>query len=287
MAACHRKPRTAPLAGNIVVVDADGASGSAVGAPAGSGNNFALDTASRADYCVEITEAGRYRIDAVTTAADVQSDSFFVQLEGQDPILWHINRAEGFATSFVHVPGDPNPWVVELEPGQYDLTFFQREDSTLLDSFSLVRLAGEPVPCGGLSQEAETGRLGGSIAIQSDAAANGGRAIGVPGTAPNSYSLNDANFAEFCFQVDAGGDYNIVARTVAPDFRSDSFWVSIDGGEPVLWHVTQTTEWASTPVMAAGSPLPRVFTLDAGEHKVTLFARESGTLVDTITLVGT
>lgn len=79
----------------------------------------------------------------------------------------------------------------------------------------------------------------------------------------------------FCATVSTPGRFVIFASTIAPDTKSDSFFVQIDGGEAFPWHIPGSTVWRRTVVRQPASG-PLVLDLEAGDHVFEFFHREDG-----------
>ncbi|MEM7801810.1 MAG: PT domain-containing protein, partial [Chloroflexota bacterium] len=127
------------------------AGGSAVG---GTGvEHGTLFAGDRADYCVTITEAKEYAIQAVVKAPTDGSNSMYWTVDGlpSGGMVWHMSYASsGFTTQYVSEGGSfngGNPAKgIYLEPGTYTLSFYLREPGVELDRFELVDKPDDPQP---------------------------------------------------------------------------------------------------------------------------------------------
>lgn len=118
-----------PLAGN----------GQAVLVPEGAGSLLAPDPAHRVDLCVTVATAGQYRIVAWALGPDDNSDSFFVQVDGQPAVAERWTVAAGPAYAANNAPLRPS-----LAAGEHIVTFLLREDGARLDRIELQFL-GPPL----------------------------------------------------------------------------------------------------------------------------------------------
>jgi len=272
------------------------AGGNAVGA-VGEPNNYTFDPANAAEYCVNIVDGGLYKISALVSALAVDADSFWVSIDDGEPALWHIENTVGFQSREVNAAGVPSamPKLWDLAPGEHTVRFFVREGDTLLDAFELERVgnspSGPPPECGGLAQEAEDGALAGSMVVASSDEASGGFYVVAPAGSGRFYTILPADdYVEFCFTVDAPGDYYLEAITRAPDFRRDSFFVQV-GDQPesaFVWHVNKSGIFKTGTVNDESTPAanrPTTYSLEAGEHTVRFYQREEQTRLDRIELV--
>jgi len=251
-------------------------------------NNYTFDAANVAEYCVT-TEEGLYRIDGLVSAPATNADSFWVSIDGGEPVLWHIPATDGFESRQVSAAGVPSarPKLWDLDAGEHTVQFFVRESGTLLDSFELVLVGDSPPPpppeCAGLVQEAEDAALAGSMTVAKGSGASGDLYVVAPAGSGRFYTMNSESYVEFCVNVEIAGEYRIDARTQAPDFRRDSFYVEVDDGDIFPWHVRQSGIFVDRTVFDGASPA--TFDLDVGEHTVRFYLREEQTRLDSVELV--
>lgn len=99
--------------------------------------------------------------------------------------------------------------------------------------------------------------------------------------------------AVFTFSVTNAGNYIIEGMANGPDDSSNSFFVNVDAAPDaeMIWDIESAdgfdkhvVSWrgsgdATTPEFA-----PKIFKLEAGDHKVILVGREPGTLLKSLTL---
>jgi hypothetical protein len=130
--------------------------------------------------------------------------------------------------------------------------------------------------------------------IYDDATASGGQYITVESGNSSGEAPPTTGVARYDITVDAG-TYIIVAKTIAPDGGSDSFWLRIEGATTqiiiddsgwVKWNVLDNTDWTWGNVvsMDAGDGIVQ-FTMDAGNYTVEIGYREDGTLIDSFMLI--
>jgi hypothetical protein len=129
--------------------------------------------------------------------------------------------------------------------------------------------------------EAEAGAVSG-LAIASDPAASGGQYVTT--TTANTGSVT------FTFTAPSAGSYYVWGKIEAVNGDSDSWFVSADGGPTDVYDDAQSwgSFWQWTKVNGrgtSGTPLtlnPRVFTLGAGTHTITIGGREAGAKLDQV-----
>ncbi|MEM7134024.1 MAG: hypothetical protein AAF702_47470 [Chloroflexota bacterium] len=141
--------------------------------------------------------------------------------------------------------------------------------------------------CGGLIQEAEDATLSGAFVIGSDADASGGQYIHVPNRSGNRWNGPSTDRADLCLTVTTAGTYRLLGTVQADGGGNNSFYVAIDG-QPVdgyLWDTARTgNSYGDDYVSQRGGADPVGFNLSAGEHTVTIYLREDGTILDKIEL---
>ena len=94
-----------------------------------------------------------------------------------------------------------------------------------------------------------------------------------------------AGYAEYTFEVPVSGTYVVWGRVVSNNTADDSFFVSIDGGPYACWWTQLGGEenwvWDQVNNVLDGSD-PVLFSLEAGQHTLTIKQREDGTKIDKI-----
>ena len=86
-----------------------------------------------------------------------------------------------------------------------------------------------------------------------------------------------AGSATFRFNIPKAGKYTLygLVRAAGPDQgKSDSFFVTVDDGERLLWDLKTGAALWWDPLQDRGDPSPRVFDLAAGPHAIRLSVRE-------------
>ena len=123
----------------ITVADSLAANGQSVLTLNGSGSLEAPDAAHRVDICVTVATAGQYRIIAWALGPDADSDSFFLQVDGQPTTAerWTIAQGDIYAPNAA-------PLKPSLNAGEHIVSFLLREDGARLDRIEL-QYVGPPV----------------------------------------------------------------------------------------------------------------------------------------------
>ena len=108
------------------------------------------DTPEYIEFCVRVTELGRYRIVARVLAPDVDQDSFFVTVDEDtpgsipEPLIYDVQRSDdGFLDDVVGTR-TRDPLELALDPGEHLLRFYYRERNTALAGIRLEREGDAP-----------------------------------------------------------------------------------------------------------------------------------------------
>ncbi|MFK7802470.1 MAG: hypothetical protein AB8G95_12615 [Anaerolineae bacterium] len=146
---------------------------------------------------------------------------------------------------------------------------------------------GGAAVCGGLIQEAENGTLFGQMTTGFSTSASNGQFIYVPDNVSGTGSLNKANRADFCVNVQVAGEYKINTWVHARNITTDSFFVTIDDlpAAGYLWDVAKSNDFTTDFVNDRRKANPQIVYLSAGQHTLAFHHRESGTLLDKFELV--
>ncbi|NLE75788.1 MAG: DUF11 domain-containing protein, partial [Chloroflexi bacterium] len=135
--------------------------------------------------------------------------------------------------------------------------------------------ATPPITCADF--EAESGFMVVPMTVGEHPGASGGQYV---------YSTVDYGGAvTVTFSLEEAGHWMVEGRVWGPDYESDSFYASMDGGPDALWDIPITTYWACHMVRdRLSSPDPLVYPLEAGEHQFTVRGREAGARLDAFRL---
>jgi predicted secreted protein len=93
----------------------------------------------KASYCFNVENPGVYRILISVAAPDINSDSFYVQVDGAPAAgyLWDIALSQSYAIDYVNDRDHADPIELSLSFGQHIVAFYVREDGARLDRIQL------------------------------------------------------------------------------------------------------------------------------------------------------
>ncbi|MEM7131640.1 MAG: putative Ig domain-containing protein [Chloroflexota bacterium] len=275
-----------------VGTDSSASGGAYLYTPFGSGNAWNGPTTNRAEFCVNITTAGTYRLRGTVLAASGGRNSFYVRVDAS-PIsgfLWDTTISSTYVDDYVAHRGGADPVEIQLGAGEHNLAIYLRESGTILDKIALELVNEEPpqTGCSDLPQEAEAGLLSGTFTTESDPNASGGQYIHVPNGTGNNFNGPDGiDKVEYCFTIDSAGTYLLETSVQAPSGGSNSFYVTVDG-EPTnghIWDTATSNTFVNDFVASRSIADPLELNLEPGDHTVVVYLREDGTKLDTIALI--
>jgi len=140
--------------------------------------------------------------------------------------------------------------------------------------------------CGGMEQEAETGRTFGGMVVVTDSSASQGEAI--IAEPRSSEARSNDHRTDFCVYLDEPGRYQIQARVKATDAGKNSMFVQVDS-VVIVWHMAVGSSYLEQAVSNGGSVNGNnpaaILQLSAGTHDISFFHRESGVLLDKFELI--
>ncbi|HKJ66846.1 MAG TPA: hypothetical protein VKA68_02725, partial [bacterium] len=215
-------------------------------------------------------------------------------LDGGNWIRWNGLRPydrwvwiEVFDESELRVPVDFN-----LQKGDHHLEVAYREDDTWLDRLLITddphyyprgygQFNGESKPVR-TELQPEQGRITAPMEIRRSDISGSLASVGV-----SANRERELGYADIDFAIPATDDYVILGRVQAPSDEENSFYISLNGGEEVIWHLPEQDDrdsWFWYPVSGRDEDLvtPALYKLQKGTHSLRIRNREAGTRIDQI-----
>jgi hypothetical protein len=190
---------------------------------------------------------------------------------------WDISHAVDYSMDNVATYQMTDPTKFSLTAGQHTVEVYLREDGARLDTLVLVEVKPPPAP------ECDTGWYEAEDAVVQGLSVEN-RYIHVPEDDGSMWSADPGYSATFCLTINRHGCYRLNGRTRAPDSSSDSFFVQFGDGDIWTWFVAQSWRYRNDLVNDYLHDDPVEMYLTAGDHIVTVFAREDGTRLDRLRL---
>ena len=266
---------------------------------------------------------GDYELWGRVLAEHSGSDSFWVSVDGGADAEWHLALGGWAWGHVTHPDGTGVYKIqrYSLAPGAHTVVVRTREAGTKLDAMEFRLPGGVPIVTptapgstatlpaptataplmtstptliptktptlsgvatatpGPFPEEAEHGVLEAPMIIADDPTASGGRYVYVP--RENGIAISGA--VTMTFWITAEGNYELQGRVWGEDYGADSFWVTVDDGDPALWDVP-VGEWVWRPVShrseETGIGITLGYYFNVGAHKVVVRSREAGAKLD-------
>lgn len=136
-----------------------------------------------------------------------------------------------------------------------------------------------------LHLSAADAQLSGSFRSVEDARAPGGSFVHVDHELRNTRVFDAENGAFFCFTVPEPGAYTLSADVMGPDNEADSFFVRLDSLDPWVWEFSKSEEFATQSVTDQDGDEVEI-SLEAGQHVVGFYLRESGARLAGVSIYG-
>ena len=266
------------------------AAGSYLHAPnSASGYGFfnKLEPAHRAEFCVSVDEPGDYRIKGSVSAQNEEDNSFYVKLDDLDIGVWDVPATGNFETDYVTQRG--RGFCAQHQAERRVNTALRSTSARKVPAWQrigLELLQASAVTCGPLAQEAEDGALYGQFKSGADAAASGGRYVGVAADANFVWQGASSSQARYCVNAPSAGSYELRAKASGEGNQEGSFFVTLNGQPSAgyVWDVPANTNYKESVVSARGTDLLRL-ELKQGQNTLIFHQREAGVRLDSFELV--
>jgi|GEM_PF-6256795 len=188
--------------------------------------------------------------------------------------------------------------ILDTETPRSSLRFWNKGAITLVALFMVVPISAlkfdvrEVSPYTYMWHEAESGELSGKMNVRSHESSSGYKYVEAVGIEEiDEASKEDA--LTIRFRIAEAGEYLIWGRILAPSRNENSFYVSVNDGEKVLWDTQGPDKemtaqvWSWDPVRSRSTSSeeggnPMAFYFEPGWHTLRIFGREEGTGLDRI-----
>ncbi len=121
------------LVGFEVGKDPAASNGAYIHVPDGTGSSWSPSDAVMATFCLEVRQAGRYRLVGGVWADRGTNDSFWVKVDGAVVGRWDVAWNTGYGTDVVGFNNGADPLLLDFEAGDHVVEVMLREDGTRLD----------------------------------------------------------------------------------------------------------------------------------------------------------
>jgi hypothetical protein len=161
---------------------------------------------------------------------------------------------------------------------------FQVSDGELLSESATVTV--DVLPHVKLYLEAEDGTIRPPMIVSLSDSASAGACLSVPAGIPEQSVPNEENEgkAEYVFDVPTSGQYYLWFRVMTPSPEANVLFVAVDEGAPLQWEaaIGGSGNWVWDSLSDHTGGPSRLTHLEAGTHRLGLYAGKAGMSVDQI-----
>ncbi|MCA9139938.1 MAG: hypothetical protein KDB00_24365 [Planctomycetales bacterium] len=244
----------------------------------GSGSYYNAPPSGRGmRYSFNLDHSGQFKISGLVKAPSDSDNSFWVKVDDGNWVQWHTDvTGSQWEMQDVTHGWDKDQVKFNLGAGNHTIQIKVREDGTMIDKIEVTPIVTTTSTI--FIDAADYSSLSGWWEVQVDENGNEFLTTDDHGNAYYNW-VPWGQTASYTFNVDEDGDYRIFGLVNAESLSSNSFWIAVDGGEWIEWHLNVTAdgafEWQAVTDGFAQSDV--LFNLDAGAHTIKIKVREDGT----------
>ncbi|MEO1616479.1 MAG: SdrD B-like domain-containing protein [Planctomycetota bacterium] len=263
-----------------VKYDSNASGGQYLVAPNGTGSYYNRPPSGRkVSYQFEVDADGRYELSALLRARNGADNSVWFRVDGGRWIQWHTPKT-GYNYQWHQAT---NGWgrdavSFNLDAGTHSLELKVREDGTRFDKFLVSKLSTTTI-----FFDASDANLSGAWEVDVD---DDGNEFLVANHVGNYYHAPPAGQElSFDFTLDQAGTFEMHALVSAANSGENSFWIQINDGDWIEWHLDVTGDEFAWQTVTDGFCHDEVkFDLEAGNHTLKIKVREDGTRLSKIAI---
>lgn len=208
------------------------------------------------------------------SAGDVEGSPLTFTLASQ-PSGGMVTLTDAHKGEFTYVPSAGT-----IGPDSFT---FQVSDGELLSESATVTV--DVLPHMQLYLEAEDGMIRPPMTVSLSDSASGGACVSVPAGIPEQSVPNEnEGKAEYVFDVPTSGQYYLWFRVMTPSPEANVLFVAVDKGTPLQWEaaIGGSGKWVWDSFSDHTGGPSRLIHLEAGTHRLGLYAGKAGMRVDQI-----
>ena len=252
--------------------------GKFIKAPNGTGSHYnSPPHGKKVMYRFNVDQAGNYEVSGLVKARNGSDNSVWIRIDDSPWIQWHMDTNYGFTWQNVTDGWHQEATGFNLTAGEHTMELKVREDGTKIDKFMFSKLASTTVVIDATGDISSA-----SSAWQVEVDDDGNEFL--IAASGNHYSAPPAGSeVTYDFTLDQAGQFKVHALVNAAHGGDNSFWIAIDDGEWVKWHLSVTDgQWVWQTVNEQGQEIQ--FDLSEGAHTLRIKVREDGTKLDKIVI---
>ena len=232
-------------------------------------------------YQFDVDMNGRYELSALLKAKSSKDNSLWLRVDGGNWIEWHTPvTGHSFQWHAATKGWDQLPVAFNFDAGQHTLEIKVREDGIKLDKFMVSKLSTQTV----VIDATDASSISGDWTVDVDDDGNE-FLVAANGTGSFYHSPPAGDELTYDFTLSEAGTFEMHALVSAANGGDNSFWVQIDGGDWIEWHLDVTGDTFQWQTVTDGCDQNAVsFDLGAGSHTLKIKVREDGTKLDKIVI---
>ncbi|QDV43205.1 Serine-aspartate repeat-containing protein I precursor [Stieleria neptunia] len=246
-------------------------------APNGSGSHYNTPPSyKKVMYQFSVDHTANYELSGLVKASSSADNSVWVKIDNLPWVQWHMNTGSSFDWQTVTDGWNQDATSFFLDSGHHTMQLKVREDGVKLDKWMVSKLSSNTIVI-----DATQMQRSGDWMVEHDD--DGNEFLVASNGTPHYSSPSVGDELTYDFTVDQAGVFTMHALVSAADGGSNSFWIAIDDGPWVKWHM-QVTNGVLTWQTVSESGEAVQFDLDAGNHTLKVAVREAGAGLDTIVI---
>jgi hypothetical protein len=189
-----------------IVTDPGAPGGKYLWLPEGTGGQLVPDTQHRAEYNFIVPHAGDWVLRGLTKSPDGNSNSFHVEVDGNQGlgtvIFWDIPLNTTYTWDDMGNPTAGDPVILNLSAGSHTITLYARDDGTRLSRLELQSL--RPLPTLATEESSVTGSFTATLTFSEN----------VTGLAAGDFSISGGSITSL---TGSGSSYSLTVLPDSPD----------------------------------------------------------------------
>ncbi|MCS7466785.1 hypothetical protein NZK35_09035 [Stieleria sp. ICT_E10.1] len=246
-------------------------------APNGSGSHYNTPPSyKKVMYQFSVDHTANYELSGLVKASSGADNSVWVKIDDLPWVQWHMDTGSSFDWQTVTDGWNQDATSFYLDSGHHTMQLKVREDGVKLDKWMVSKLSSNTIVIDAMQMQ----RSGDWMVEHDD---DGNEFLVASNGTPHYSSPSVGDELTYDFAVDHAGVFTIHALVSATDGASNSFWIAIDDGPWVKWHM-QVTDGVLTWQTVSENGETVQFDLEAGNHTLKVAVREAGSGLDTIVI---
>lgn len=246
-------------------------------APNGSGSHYNTPPSyKKVMYQFSVDHTANYELSGLVKASSGADNSVWVKIDNLPWVQWHMNTGSSFDWQTVTDGWNQDATSFYLDSGHHTMQLKVREDGVKLDKWMVSKLSSNTIVI-----DATQMQRSGDWMVEHDD--DGNEFLVASNGTPHYSSPSVGDELTYDFAVDHAGVFTMHALVSANDGASNSFWIAIDDGPWVKWHM-QVTDGVLTWQTVSENGEAVQFDLEAGNHTLKVAVREAGSGLDTIVI---